>query len=354
MRGGEKVLEVIADHFPEAPIYTLFHFPGSVSAKLEAHPIRTSYLQRAPGLRKHYRKYLPLFPRAIETLDLTSFDFILSTSHCVAKGVRPGPNARHICYCHTPMRYAWDQETAYFPKQTGLVAHARRYLLSRLRAWDVATAPRVHQFVANSNFVADRIRRYYQRSAKVIHPPIDLDFFTPGPPSTRGNHCLVVAALAPYKRIDLAIEACRRLELELRIVGEGSQRNQLQALGGERCKFLGHLSDTQLRDEYRAAACVLQPGVEDFGMSAVEALACGTPVVGLGHGGLCDVVVDGRHGVLYFEEKDVGALTRAIDKSRQIGFNELNLTGRAEQFATQRFRERLQTLLGPSLSSDER
>ncbi|MDP9122668.1 MAG: glycosyltransferase, partial [Acidobacteriota bacterium] len=186
MRGGEQVLEALAGLFPSAPIFTLFHFPGSVSPALERHPIRTSFLQRAPGLRRHYRRYLPLFPAAIEEFDLADFDLVLSTSHCVAKGVLPHPGAFHLCYCHSPMRYAWDQEHAYFPRRRGPTARLRSLALQALRTWDTASSPRVHRFVANSRFVAARIRTYYGRTAEVVPPPVDVAFYTPAAPDTPG------------------------------------------------------------------------------------------------------------------------------------------------------------------------
>lgn len=348
MRGGEKVLEAFALLYPEAPIYTLFHFPGSVSQVIESHPVRTSFLQRAPGLRQHYRHYLPFFPAAIESFDLSRFDLVISSSHCVAKGIIPGPGTFHLCYSHTPMRYAWDQEHAYFPKRNGPVARLRNLILTRLRTWDAASAGRVDLFVANSSFVAQRIGRYYGREAEVLPPPVDTDFFTPGE-GAEGKYCLMVAALAPYKRVDLGIAACERLGLELRVVGDGPDRERLARQGGPRTRLLGRVDDDTLRSLYRGALCFLQPGVEDFGISSVEALACGCPVVALGRGGVLDIVGDGEHGILYGKENDPEALATAIDKSVKIGFNELNLNQRAAEFATARFDERLQSMLSSRL-----
>jgi len=349
MRGGEKVLERLCALFPGAPIHTLFHFPGSVSPAIEAHPIRTSFLQRAPGVRRHYRRYLPLFPAAIEELDFSAFDLVVSSSHCVAKGALPPPGAFHLCYCHTPMRYAWDQEHAYFPRRTGAAARLRGLALSRLRTWDVASASRVDMFVANSHFVAARIRRYYGRSAEVVHPPVDVGFFTPGDAGSgrggeRGGYALAVSALAPYKRVDLAIAACERLGIELRVVGDGPERAALSRLAGPRTRLLGRVEGERLRELYRGALCFVQPGVEDFGIAAAEALACGTPVVAAGRGGVLDIVEDGRHGVLYEGENEPDLAT-AIDKARGIRFNALDLRGRAEIFAPERFTARLQSLL---------
>ena len=326
MRGGENVLEQIAEIFPRAPIYCLFHFRGKVSPALESHAIVTSFLQEYPGLERHYRHLLPLYPAAIEEFDFTPFDLIVSSSHCVAKGAQPGPGARHICYCHTPMRYAWDQEHAYFPRRTGLVARLRSLALTRLRNWDVATSGRVDLYVANSSFVAERISRYYDRPAEVIHPPVDTDFFSPGE-SSESRYCLVVAALSPYKRVEVAIEACRNADIDLRIVGEGPDRSQLERLAGPRTRFLGRVNRDELKRQYRGASCFLQPGIEDFGISSVEALASGCPVVAYGRGGVTDIVRDGEHGVLYTGDGDAGALAAAIDKTLTIRFNKLNLNG---------------------------
>lgn len=360
MRGGENVLEAIAALFPDAPIYTLLHVRGSVSEALESHPIHTSFLDRIPGIARRYRHFLPFFPAAIEDFDLSGYDLIVSTSHCVAKGVIPGPHAHHVCYCHTPMRYAWDQEHTYFPKRRGPVARLRNLALTGLRAWDVASVPRVDRFLANSRFVASRIERYYGRKAEVVPPPVDTDFFTPsdsdgqesdpGDMDTTGGYALVVSALAPYKRVDIAIAACARLGLELHIVGSGPEEKRLRDQAGPTVRFLGHLDRQALRQEYRGARCFLQPGIEDFGIAPVEALACGTPVVAAGRGGVLDIVEDGVHGVLYeplttnslvdqAAERD--SLVAAIDKFEEIRFNKLKLVRRAQTFSNDQFTQRV-------------
>jgi glycosyltransferase involved in cell wall biosynthesis len=345
MRGGEKVLETIAEFFPDAPIFTLFHFRGSVSAEIESHPVMSSRLQLVPGVRRHYRKLLPFFPAAIERFDLSGYDLVISTSHCVAKGAIAPAGAFHLCYCHTPMRYAWDQETVYFPKQTGLVARLRSHLLARLRRWDVATAPRVHRFVANSSFVAERIQRYYQREADVLHPPIDIDFYTPGSVE-RGDFALMVTALAPYKRVDLAIEACRDAGVELRVVGTGPEQARLERQADGSVRFLGRVAASELRQLYREAAFLLQPGIEDFGMTVVEALACNCPIVALGRGGVLDIVESGKHGILYEQDGSAAALRAAIDKVPDLRSNFMNLRERAKEFSSEHFRSGLRALLG--------
>ncbi len=343
MRGGEKVLECLAELLPGAPIYTLFHFAGSLSERLEQRPIRASSLQHAPGLRRHYRRYLPFFPAAIEEHDLGGFDLVVSSSHCVAKGVIPAPGSRHLCYCHTPMRYAWDQEHAYFPRRTGPVARLRSAVLSRLRTWDVASSSRVDRFVANSHFVAARIQRYYGRPAEVVPPPVDTGFFTPGEGSAEA-YCLVVSALSPYKRVDLAIAACAGLGLELRIVGEGPEMGRLRRQAGDGARFLGRVDGELLRQLYRGAACFLQPQIEDFGISSVEALACGCPVVARRAGGILDIVEDGRHGLLYDcgnDGDEAAALAAAIRRLDSLRLEPATLSQRAELFSERRFRDRM-------------
>ncbi len=368
MRGGEKVLEAIANGSAAAEIYTLIHLPGKVGGPLEDHPIHTSFLQRIPGIGRHYRTFLPLFPSAIEDFDLSAYDLVISTSPCVAKGIIPGPDAKHLCYCHTPMRYAWDQEHIYFPKRRGVAARLRNLALTALRAWDDASLPRVDHFAANSSFVARRIERYYARPAEVIPPPVDVTRFqhgldpeallpqatTPRGAPQSGDYALMVSALSPYKRVDLAIEACRRRGLALRVVGSGPEAARLRRLAGPHVHFEGRVNDDALRRLYQGARIFVQPGLEDFGIAAVESLASGTPVVAWGRGGVCDIVEDGRHGVLYDVDSDdetLAALDAAIDKSLQIGFNKLELVRRAEAFSQARFIERIRSAVSKLLDS---
>jgi len=343
-RGGEHVLRALAGVFPDAPIYTLFHFPGSVDAEIEAHRIATSFLQRAPAIEEHYRWYLPIFPVAVEDLDVRGHRLVISSSHCVAKSVRKGPGARHVCYCHTPMRYAWDQEEAYFGTGTGPLARLRRRILAALRRWDVATAGRVDTYLANSSFVADRIRRYYGRPAEVLPPPVDTDFFTLADPAVERLGALVVAALSPYKKVDLAIQACARAGVPLTVVGTGPELPALRRMAGDSVRFEGRVEPDRLRELYRCAEFFLQPGVEDFGISTVEALACGTPILALDAGGVRDIVRPGEHG-LFFAQDEASEIAAAIDKIRRMQFNPLNLRERAEIFAAKRFAHRLREIL---------
>ncbi len=306
MRGGERVLELLCRAFPDADLLTLFHVPGSVSPDIERLRPRTSLLQHLPGVKRFYRYCLPLFPALIEQFDLDDYDLVISTSHCAAKAVIKTGRSRHLCYCFTPMRYAWDQYDAYFGEDRlgRWRSGALRPVMRSLARWDAATAGRVDRYVAISQHVASRIRRYYNRDAVVIYPPVDTQFYYPGEglePGPERGFLLIVSALVPYKRVDLAIEASRLSGMPLRIIGDGPEREaltQLAAASGADVRLLGPLSDIDVRDHYRRAALVLLPGEEDFGIVPVEAQACGCPVVALGRGGALETVVDGVTGIL--------------------------------------------------------
>lgn len=309
-RGGERVLEAIAGLFPKADIFTLFYEKGRIGGQLEKHRIQASWLNGLPGAQKNYRYLLPLFPMTIERFDLTGYDLVISSSHCVAKGIIPGPRTPHLCYCHTTMRYVWDQQAHYFGR--GLKSALLTPALHYLRQWDVASSARVDTFLANSAFVADRIRKYYRREAEVVWPFVDLETFRP-PAGDRGDYYLIVSAFVPYKRLDLAIEACRTLGRKLLIVGNGPEEKKLRQLasGNADVRFLGALSSEELRDVYSGARAMLFPGEEDFGITPLEAMACGTPVIAYGRGGATETVVDGETGA-FFHEQTAEALAEAI------------------------------------------
>ena len=350
MRGGEKVLESIGALYPDADVYTLLRVPGSTSPAIEGRRIRTSFLQHLPGASRFYRHYLPVFPTAIEQFDLDGYDLIISSSHCAAKAVVAPGRARHLCYCHSPMRYAWDQFSAYFGRErTGRLGEAAlRPVLAWLARWDRATAPRVHRFVANSRFVADRIRRYYGRHADVVHPPVDTEFYRPDatPP---GDHFLVVSALVPYKRVDLAIAACGRAGAPLRIVGTGPDRDRLEREAGPSVTFLGQLSDEEIRDQYRGARAVILAGEEDFGIVPVEAQACGRPVVALGRGGALETVIDGETGVL-FADTTPESLTAALECLGALRPDPARIRDHAAQFSRSRFAARFSEIVQETLA----
>jgi glycosyltransferase involved in cell wall biosynthesis len=353
LRGGEKVLELLLELFPEATVATLLHVPGTTSPSIESRPIVTSFLQKFPFVERHYRWYLPLFPRAIESLDLSGFDLVLSSSHCAAKGAIARGGAPHICYCHTPMRYVWDRFEDYFGrgwKSRLLYAPAAR----RLRRWDRLSAERVDSFIANSRYVAHRIRDYYGREvAAVIPPPVDTDFYTPGPEEAPESYYLVVSALVPYKRIGLAIEAFRGRTERLLIAGTGPSKSALQRGAPSNVQFVGFLPDAELRRLYRGARAVILPGVEDFGIVPVEAMACGVAVIAYGEGGALDTVKDGETGVL-FSDATPDSLSRAIDRVSALRFNKESLRNWAVGFSRDRFLTRMREFLESFLTRHAR
>ena len=345
MRGGERVLEVLCERFPDAELFTLVHVRGSVSPAIERLRIHTSLVQRLPLVQRHYRYYLPLFPAAVERFDLERFDFVLSVSHCCAKSVIRSAGARHLCYCLTPMRYAWDQFDAYFgPQRIGRIgSRVMRPVLDRMARWDRDTASRPDRYVAISHYVAGRIARYYNREATVVYPPVDTRFFSPDG-SRPERYALVVSALVPYKRIDIAIDACARAHVPLKIVGDGPERPALEhsATGG--AAFLGRRSDEDVRDLYRRAAVVLLPGEEDFGIVPLEAQACGRPVVALGRGGALETVVPDQTGLLVSEqapEAFADAIAAAVDRT----FDVQTIRCHAERFGRERFGDEMVALV---------
>jgi glycosyltransferase involved in cell wall biosynthesis len=345
MRGGEKALEVICERFPDAELFTLVHVPGSVSPVIERRRIHTSFIQRLPRVERYYRQYLPLFPAAIQRFDFTGFDVVLSISHCCMKSVMTPPRTRHVCYCLTPMRYAWDQFDAYFGRERiGRIGSAiMRPVMARMARWDRDTAGRADRYVAISHYVAGRIRRYYNREASVVYPPVDTAFFVPdGAPPER--YALVVSALVPYKRIELAIEASRRARVPLTIVGDGPERAALERVAAGSAAFLGRRSDQDVRELYRRAAVVLLPGEEDFGIVPLEAQACGRPVVALGRGGATETVIPDQTGLLV-NEPTCEAFATAIDAAVNRRFDTAAIRAHAERFGRERFGDEIEAVV---------
>src|SRR5688500_1299071 len=280
MRGGESVLEAILEALPQAEIFTLFHFKGSVSPAIESRRIHTSGLQSIARRVGDYRRLLPLFPGAVRRWDLRDFDLIVSSSHCVAKGVN-ALGKPHLCYCHTPMRYIWDRFDDYFPRSRPLRRAAAMSIAPWLRRWDVNTASGVTRFVANSTFVRDRIQRHYQRDAAIVHPYVDDAFFAPPIEEQRGDYHIVVSALVPYKHVELAIDSGRRLV----VIGGGPLFEELKRRGGPNVEMMGSVSRATIIEWVARARSLILPGVEDFGITPLEAMALGTPVVALREGG---------------------------------------------------------------------
>jgi glycosyltransferase involved in cell wall biosynthesis len=354
MRGGEKCLEVVCRRWPQAQLWTLLHRRGSVSADIERLAVRTSFLNHLPAVHRYYRYLLPFLPTVISSWRLPPCDLVVSFSHCVAKSALPPdlPQGRvpHVCYCFSPMRYAWHMRTAYFGggRVRGLRARLLDRLLGYLREWDRRTADRVSHFVAISQTVQARIAECYNRSSTVIYPPVDTNFYCPPPgpvEKPREHFYLIVSAFAPYKRIDLAIEACNRLRRQLVIIGNGQDEKRLGTLAGPTVRLLGWQSDDVIRDHMQRCRALLFPGEEDFGIVPVEAQACGTPVLAFGRGGVTETVLPPGPGQeptgLWFPEQTVDCLADTITtfEARAGDFSPTAARRQALRFNAGRFAE---------------
>jgi glycosyltransferase involved in cell wall biosynthesis len=356
MRGGEKCLEVLCRAFPDAPLFTLLHRKGAMSPAIESMDIRTSPLQRMPGALRHYRHLLPFMPVAARSWRPAAVDVVVSLSHCVAKSVRVPAGVPHVCYCFTPMRYAWDGRSAYLDGWRG--KPVRRSLagatLDRLRDWDRASAAGVTQFVAISETVRRRIARCYGRESRVIPPPVDTSFYTPDPTALRDGPYLCVSALVPYKKLDHAVAACSASGRELIVIGSGPERARLERLAGPTVRFLGWQPDEAIREHYRRCRALLFPGEEDFGIVPAEALACGSPVIALNRGGVAETV-DDRVGWLY-DEPGPDCLRRAIDafEAADRPHDPMLARRKAEALAPEVFRDRMLALIDELLADRPR
>jgi glycosyltransferase involved in cell wall biosynthesis len=366
MRGGERCLEVFCEIFPAADLFTLVHRRGAVSPTIERLTIHTSWLQSLPLVTTYYRHLLPFFPLAIRQFHLTGYDLVLSSSHAVAKGARRTGSPLHVCYCFTPMRYIWDQSPAYFPRSRfSPVSWALlQALLRSLRRWDVRTAAGVDEFVAISEHIAAKIRTYYNRPAHVIPPPVDCGFFTPAssPRQHGASFYLVVSALVPYKRVDIAVEAFNRLRLPLVVIGTGPERAKLERQASSSVTFLGWQPDTAVRDYYRQCEALIFPGEEDFGIVPLEAQACGRPVIALGRGGALETVIPLRHTApgstpcgsptgVFIDDASVEALCEAVAvfQRQATAFDPVAIRQHASHFDRPRFKTRIRTFLADKM-----
>jgi glycosyltransferase involved in cell wall biosynthesis len=356
--GGERVVEALAEMFPKADLFALVADPVTMSPSLRKHHLTTSFLQRIPGSRKWYRYLLPLQPLALEQLDLSEYDLILSSESGPAKGVISGAGACHICYCHSPMRYLWDMYPRYH-RSLGLLTRGVFGLTAHyLRMWDLASASRVDYFVANSQNVAGRIRKHYRREASVIYPPVNI-------PNERlcgkvEDYYLVVGRLIDYKRVDIAIEACNRLNRKLRIIGEGDQYKRLRRLAGRNVEFLGRLDDEQVRANYSGCRALLFPAEEDFGIVPVEAQAFGRPVIAFGRGGTLETVKGMNEAGLpnpetatgvFFSEQTADSMVNAIRmfESVEPRFSPSFIRSSVEGFGVARFKSEMKGFIDDSL-----
>ena len=371
MRGGEKCLEVLCKLYPSADLFTLLHIPGSVSPSIESHSIHTSFIQNLPFVKSKYRYYLPLMPFAIESFDLRKYDLILSSSHCVAKSVKPRPGSLHICYCHTPMRYIWDQFDQYFCRvKSGFIPWAiMKILRPWLQQWDSNTSCRVDEYIANSRHVQKRIKKYYLREASIIHPPVDTKRFKPSGDKKK-DYFLIVSAFAPYKRVDLAVEAFNKLGYPFVVVGEGQDADLLRRMANSNIRFEGWLDDMSIADRYAGCRAFVFCGEEDFGISLLEAQAMGRPVIALGRGGALETVIPDRKtwkpdieipenktinptGVFFYEQTSED-LIRAIQhfESVESQFDEEKIQEHAAQFDVAIYADRIKKFVEERLEKN--
>jgi glycosyltransferase involved in cell wall biosynthesis len=358
--GGERVVEALADMFPQADIFTLVLDPKALPSSLRSRKFTTSFLQKIPGIRRHYKKFLPLFPLALEHFKLDEYDLVISSESGPTKGILTRPHTCHICYCHTPMRYVWDMYHQYRAgERIGMVSRLVFSLTAHyMRLWDLAAAARVDHFVANSRNVAARILKHYRRQATVINPPVAVSAGYIS--SAAEDYYLVVSQLVDYKRADLAIEACNRLRRPLRVIGEGEEHRRLRRLAGPTVEFLGHLPDQEVRENYARCRALLFPGEEDFGIVPVEAQSFGRPVIAFGRGGALETVVGGFPSSsfvpesstgIFFAEQSAESLAEAIRffEANENRFSPALIRHHAERFDVPRFKAEMYAFINAKM-----
>ena len=354
MRGGERVLHSLCELFPNADLFTLLHIPGSVSPTIERLKITPSFLQHVPFVQRTYRNFLPLFPFAIEQFKLSGYDLIISSSHCVAKGITHTPDTCHISYIHTPMRYAWDLYSTYLTTQKSWFRRmGMRLCMPSLRRWDVASSRRVNYWIANSSHVAERIKRLYDKDSHVVYPPVDIEQVTPS--RDHDDFYLMVSALVPYKRVDLAIQTFTELKKPLVIIGSGPEDTSLRGMAGPTIRFLGWQPDNVVQTHYQRCRALVLPGLEDFGIVPVEAMAAGKAVIAYQAGGVMETVVPLTEGTqdqrqptgILFPGQSISSLSRAIGtfEANELVFDPDAIGKHAQRFNTAVFRTRINALV---------
>ncbi len=336
MRGGEKVLDALAELYPDATLYTLFVDRKKISPNLARLKIKTSFLQYFPGIKSYYRWLLPILPWAIRSVKVEGADLVISSSHCVAKGIRMPAAAYHVCYCHTPMRYLWGFQDVYFNRYLSPVRFLINAVFFFLKKWDLGTNERVNLFVANSEYIKTRIKTVYGRDAQVVHPPLETDFFKPH--GVSGKFYLAVSHFVPYKRMDLVIEAFNRLERQLVVIGSGPLAAQYQNLRkNEQISFLGGVNDEELRKAYSGARALIFPAEEDFGIVPLEAQACGTPVIAFRRGGSLETVKSG----VFFDEQTPEAIREAVLRFEGQSYDRVEVSKKVQPFGRKYFLENM-------------
>jgi glycosyltransferase involved in cell wall biosynthesis len=346
-RGGERVLEAFCELYPDAPLYTLIHVPHTTSPVIEKRKITASFLNSIPKIEKHYRKFLPLMPKAAEQLKIIeNADIVLSSSHCVIKGVIKPKNSKHISYIHSPMRYFYDQYDVYFgPHAPYSQQVAAKIFKNYLTAWDLKSNSNVDVMIANSHFVKDRITNYYQRDSTVIHPFVDLGDFRPYQNGSleKDNFYLMVTAFAPNKRVDLAIKAFNQLNKKLVIIGSGQNADFLKSIAGPSITFLGNVSRADVIKYLFKARALVFPGIEDFGITPLEALASGTPVIAYKKGGVLETL--NENVAFFFEDATVDHLIEAVVSFEKISYDPKILFERAENFSKEKFKNEIRKIV---------
>jgi glycosyltransferase involved in cell wall biosynthesis len=340
MRGGEKVLEALCNLFPDADIFTHVYVPDAVSSTIRPHKVVTTFINSLPGARRHYKKYLPLMPLALEQLDLSGYDLIISSECGPAKGIVPPPGCLHICYCHSPMRYIWNMFHEYRGRSNLLTRTLMPPLAHYLRMWDAVSSQRVDHYIANSNTVAARIGRYYGRNAVVIPPPVDVDAFQLVDESELGDYYLMAGELVAYKRPDLAVRAFNQIGAKLVVIGGGETLNELRRIAGPTVTIMGSQPFDVLRHHYSRCRALIFPGEEDFGIVPVEAMASGRPVIAYGRGGATETVVSEISGI-FFQEQTVEAIISAERRFRGLRFNAKKIAEHAAAFRSDQFTRRI-------------
>lgn len=344
--GAEKVLQVLCDLFPDAPIYTLLYEPENVDRHFKNKRIRTSIIQRLPGGIKHYQWYMPFMPMAVEFFNLSEYDVVISDASAFAKGVITGTHTLHVCYCHTPTRYLWDYSHQYIEElpYNKYLKKIISLVLNYIRLWDKAAADRVDYYIANSKTIQKRIAKYYRRNSTVIYPPVELDKFSIS--NEPGTYFLVGGRLAPYKRIDLVVEAFKQLGWPLKIFGDGVDVERLKKLAHDapNIEFLGRVTEEEKSNLYRSCKAFIYPQEEDFGITAVETMASGRPVIAYKKGGAMETVIEGKTG-LFFSNQTVESLVGALERFKEISFNTTDIRHHAEQFSVNRFKTEIKSLI---------
>jgi glycosyltransferase involved in cell wall biosynthesis len=348
LRGAERVFAAICDAWPEADVYTTIYDEQGTEGRFAARTPRTSFLQRLRPTARTFRPLLPLYPYAIESLDLQGYDVVISSSSAWAHGVLVDPDAVHVCYCHNPFRYAWSEREATLAARHPLLRAPLGVLLSRWRRWDWIAAQRVDRYVANSRVTAARVRRYFGRDADVVHPPVELERFAPAPV---GEHYLVVAELMAHKRIAVAVEAFNRLRKPLIVVGDGPEMRPLRRLAGPTVTLAGRQSDVRVAELMRSARALVVTAAEEFGIAAVESLASGRPVIALGTGGVLESVREGETGA-YYEHNDPEALAAVVASFDPLAVDPAACVAAAQRFGTERFQTALRTIVAEAVAAE--